>query len=55
MSVFKNPKGIALTMLFLILFQGVFPQTFVKDRPNVIVIMTDDQGCIDLNSWPKRG
>lgn len=51
MIVFKKSKGIKLTLLFLIFYQTVFSQTSVKSRPNVIVIMTDDQGSIDLNSY----
>ena len=51
MSVFKKSISINVGLLFLFFQQGVFSQTSVKSQPNVIVIMTDDQGSIDLNSY----
>jgi len=51
MSVFKKSISINVGMLFLFFHQGVFSQASVKSQPNVIVIMTDDQGSIDLNSY----
>lgn len=50
MGVFK--KSLSMSRLFFLLFHLVaFGQSSVTNRPNVIVIMTDDQGSIDLNSY----
>ncbi|PXX28341.1 sulfatase-like hydrolase/transferase [Arenibacter sp. ARW7G5Y1] len=51
MGVFKNAITIGLGILFISLPLNAYAQTTTKGRPNVIVIMTDDQGSIDLNSY----
>ncbi|MEQ8422520.1 MAG: sulfatase-like hydrolase/transferase, partial [Arenibacter algicola] len=51
MRVFRKLCHIGSGVLFLSLSIPVFSQTSVKSQPNVIVIMTDDQGSIDLNSY----
>jgi len=51
MGVFKNAITIGLGILFISLPLNAYAQTTAKGRPNVIVIMTDDQGSIDLNSY----
>tara|TARA_R110002050_G_scaffold92566_3_gene193747 strand:- start:43284 stop:44681 length:1398 start_codon:yes stop_codon:yes gene_type:complete len=51
MGVFKNAITIGLGILFISLPLNAYAQTTTKGRPNVIVIMTDDQGSLDLNSY----
>ncbi len=51
MGVFKNAITIGLGILFISLPLNAYAQTTTKGRPNIIVIMTDDQGSIDLNSY----
>ncbi len=51
MSVFKKLLVTSLGLLFLFFHQTTFSQTQAKKKPNVIVILTDDQGSIDLNCY----
>ncbi len=52
MSVFKKSLVTSSALLFLVLFhQPSFSQNSHKNKPNVIVILTDDQGSIDLNCY----
>lgn len=50
MEVLKK-SIVILKFLFLLIHLGAFAQSSDTNRPNVIVIMTDDQGSIDLNSF----
>ncbi|WP_026815106.1 sulfatase family protein [Arenibacter certesii] len=54
MTTIKSISPICLTLLFVFLCQGVYSQASDKSKPNVIVIMTDDQGAIDLNSYGAK-
>ncbi len=51
MTTFNRSFHFGIRILFFFLSLSVFSQAPVKKKPNVIVIMTDDQGSIDLNCY----
>lgn len=51
MRPFKIFYSINVVLFCSLLQLGAFAQSSDKGKPNVIVIMTDDQGSIDLNSY----
>jgi len=52
MKSIKKPQTINLNVVFLFFcYLCTFTQAQQKDRPNVIIILTDDQGSIDTNTY----
>lgn len=51
MRTIKNSLSVDFRFIFLLLPLFSISQTLVKKKPNVIVILTDDQGSIDLNCY----
>lgn len=54
MEVFKTSFRFGLTALFFLLSLSISSQTPDGSRPNVIVILTDDQGSVDLNRYGAK-
>lgn len=51
MTAIKTLGYYCSALLFTFFHQEAFSQVPDKSKPNVIIIMTDDQGSIDLNSY----
>tara|TARA_B110000093_G_scaffold182319_1_gene228607 strand:+ start:7427 stop:8827 length:1401 start_codon:yes stop_codon:yes gene_type:complete len=52
MKSIKKPQTVNLNVVFLFFcYLCTFTQAQQKDRPNVIIILTDDQGSIDTNTY----
>jgi len=50
----KKVKEICLKYLFIAAFLVLNSQLYAQDKPNVIIIYSDDQGAIDLNCFGAK-